>query len=57
MKTKKRNEKVKDQVILALFTAIVLLLAFTPFGLIDLPIIKATILHVPVIIGSVVLGP
>lgn len=57
MKNKKRHEKVKDQVILALFTAIVLLLAFTPFGLIDLPIIKATILHVPVIIGSVVLGP
>lgn len=56
MKTKKRNDKVKDQVILALFTAIVLLLAFTPIGLIDLPIIKATILHVPVIIGSVILG-
>ena len=57
MNTKKRNDKVRDQVILALFTAIVLLLAFTPIGLIDLPIIKATILHVPVIIGSVVLGP
>ncbi len=57
MNRKKRNDKVRDQVILALFTAIVLLLAFTPIGLIDLPIIKATILHVPVIIGSLVLGP
>ncbi len=57
MKNKRKNDKVKDQVILALFTAIVLLLAFTPIGLIDLPIIKATILHVPVIIGSVILGP
>ena len=57
MNTKKKQDKVRDQVILALFTAIVLLLAFTPFGLIDLPIIKATILHVPVIIGSVILGP
>lgn len=57
MNTKKKQDKVRNQVILALFTAIVLLLAFTPFGLIDLPIIKATILHVPVIIGSVVLGP
>ncbi len=57
MKTKKRQDKVRDQVILALFTAIVILLAFTPIGLIDLPIIKATILHVPVIIGSVILGP
>ncbi|MBR3768151.1 MAG: ECF transporter S component [Clostridia bacterium] len=57
MNINKRKDKVKDQVILALFTAIVLLLAFTPIGLIDLPIIKATILHVPVIIGSVILGP
>lgn len=57
MNTKKKQDKVRNQVILALFTAIVLLLAFTPFGLIDLPIIKATILHVPVIIGSIVLGP
>lgn len=52
-----KKDKVRDQVILALFTAIVVLLAFTPIGLIDLPIIKATILHVPVIIGSVILGP
>lgn len=57
MRNNKKQDKVREQVILALFTAIVLLLAFTPFGLIDLPIIKATILHVPVIIGSVVLGP
>ncbi len=57
MNNRKKQDKVRDQVILALFTAIVLLLAFTPIGLIDLPIIKATILHVPVIIGSVILGP
>lgn len=57
MKISKRQDMVRQQVILALFTAIVLLLAFTPIGLIDLPIIKATILHVPVIIGSVALGP
>ncbi len=57
MKTKNRQDRVKDQVILALFTAIVILLAFTPIGLIDLPVIKATILHVPVIIGSLALGP
>lgn len=57
MNTRMKQDKVRDQVILALFTAIVVLLAFTPIGLIDLPIIKATILHVPVIIGSVILGP
>lgn len=47
----------RDLVLTALFTAIILLMAFTPLGLIDLPLIKATILHVPVIIGSVLLGP
>ena len=41
----------------AMFTAIILIMAFTPFGLIDLPLIKATILHVPVIIGAIALGP
>jgi uncharacterized membrane protein len=42
---------------MAMFTAIILIMAFTPFGIIDLPLIKATILHVPVIIGCIVLGP
>ncbi len=47
----------KDLAIMAMFTAIILIMAFTPFGIIDLPLIKATILHVPVIIGCIVLGP
>lgn len=51
------HARVRDLVLTALFTAIILIMAFTPLGLIDLPIIKATILHVPVIIGSVLLGP
>lgn len=58
MKTnKKKNRKVYDLVIVTMFIAVILVLAFTPIGLIDLPLIKATILHVPVIIGSLVLGP
>lgn len=57
MNKRKNAEKIRELVVLAMFTAIVILLAFTPIGLIDLPLIKATILHVPVIIGSVVLGP
>ena len=52
-----RSAAVHDMVILAMFTAIIFLLGFTPLGLIDLPLIKATILHVPVIIGAIVLGP
>ena len=52
-----RTKQVQDLAILAMFTAIIFLLTFTPLGLIDLPVIKATILHVPVIIGSILLGP
>lgn len=48
---------VRDMVILSMFVAIILIMAFTPIGLIDLPLIKATILHVPVIIGSILMGP
>lgn len=51
------HRSAQDLAFTALFTAIILLMAFTPLGLIDLPIIKATILHVPVIIGAVLLGP
>lgn len=49
--------QVRDLSVMAMFTAIVLIMAFTPFGIINLPLIKATILHVPVVIGSVLLGP
>ncbi len=41
----------------ALMAAIVILLANTPLGMIQLPIIKATTVHIPVIIGAVLLGP
>ena len=44
-------------VTLALMAAVVILLANTPLGMIQLPIIKATTVHIPVIIGSIVLGP
>ena len=52
-----RHHSVRTMVLTALFTAIILIMAFTPLGLIDLPLIKATILHVPVIIGGILLGP
>lgn len=47
----------KQLVYTALFSAIILILNFTPIGYIQLPIIKATIIHVPVIIGAILLGP
>ncbi|MEG0755486.1 MAG: ECF transporter S component [Oscillospiraceae bacterium] len=52
-----QSQQIHDLVILSIFIAIIFLLAFTPIGLIDLPLIKATILHVPVIIGAILLGP
>ncbi len=55
--TAPRRADLQGLVLTALFTAILLLMGFTPLGLIDLPIIKATILHVPVIIASILLGP
>ena len=48
---------IQEMVLTALFTALLLLMGFTPLGLIDLPFIKATTLHIPVIIGSILLGP
>ena len=50
--------KTKDMVIVALFAAIIVVMACVPFlGYIPLGVINATIIHVPVIIASVVLGP
>lgn len=40
-----------------IFLSIILLCAFTPIGFIHLGIIKATIIHIPIIIASIILGP
>lgn len=56
-KTIQKRSSTREMVLTALFVAIILIMAFTPLGLIDLPLIKATILHVPVIIGGILLGP
>jgi len=42
---------------MALFAAVIVVLAFTPIGYIRLGLISATIIHIPVIIGSIILGP
>ena len=41
----------------ALMAAIIIVLANTPLGMIQLPIIKATTVHIPVIIGAILFGP
>ena len=50
-------KNIKNFTITAIFLSIILLLAFTPLGFIHLGVIKATIIHIPVIIASIVLGP
>lgn len=55
MKTKKHDTR--WMVSVALMAAIVIVLANTPLGMIQLPIIKATTVHIPVILGAVLLGP
>ena len=55
MKTKKHDTR--WMVSVALMAAVVILLANTPLGMIQLPIIKATTVHIPVIIGAILLGP
>jgi uncharacterized membrane protein len=52
----KLSETTKRITLLGMFTAIIFILTFTPIGFIQLPFIKATIIHIPVIIGGIVLG-
>ena len=52
------NVRTLKMVQLALLTAIILLLAFTPIGFIKLPAgLSITIIGIPVIIGAITLGP
>lgn len=55
---KTQTERTKDIVEVALFGAIVIILAFTPFlGYIPLGFTRATTVHIPVILASILLGP
>ena len=55
MKTKKHDTRWLVSV--ALMAAIIIVLANTPLGMIQLPVIKATTVHIPVILGAILLGP
>ena len=54
---KKTRYDVRWMVSVAFMAAIIIVLANTPLGMIQLPIIKATTVHIPVIIGAILLGP
>ena len=42
---------------LAILIALEAIMAFTPLGFIMIPPISATLMHIPVIIGAILLGP
>lgn len=52
-----KNERTYNLILTSFFAAITILMAFTPLGYIPLVIINATIIHIPVILGALFLGP
>ncbi len=52
-----KRRDIRWMVSVGLMAAIVIVLANTPLGMIQLPIVKATTVHIPVIIGAILLGP
>ncbi|MDR3255064.1 MAG: ECF transporter S component [Synergistaceae bacterium] len=53
----KTSSLIRNFAITSLFAAIIFMMAFTPIGFIPLGPMNATIIHVPVIIGALLLGP
>jgi len=61
MKKEKRvlskKERIREMTILAMFIAIIVVMAFVPYiGFITIGPLSATIIHIPVLIGAVLLG-
>lgn len=53
-----RKAKTLSLVQVSLFSALIIIMAFTPFlGYIPLGFTRATIIHIPVILGAIMLGP
>ena len=55
MKQSKMDVKLLAQ--MALLTALMMVMSFTPLGYIPLPFMNATTMHIPVILGACLLGP
>lgn len=53
----KQKIDTKYMVTLAMLCALLVTMSMTGIGFIPLPVIKATTMHIPVIIGAIVLGP
>lgn len=50
------RKRLKHRLLLCLFLAILLLLAWTPLGYLPLGVLKLTLLHIPVLLGGFLLG-
>lgn len=55
MKSRKHSTRYLST--LAMFACILIVMGLTGIGFIPLPVIKATTMHIPVILGAVILGP
>ena len=54
---KQTKTDVRRMTMLAMFSGILLVMGMTGIGFIPLPVIKATTMHIPVILGAILLGP
>lgn len=53
----KHKRDTKRMVLLGMLIAVLLVMGMTGIGFIPLPVIKATTMHIPVILGAILLGP
>ena len=53
----RQKNKVRTMVQMAFLTAIMAILTFTPLGFIMLPTGAITVMHIPVIVGGIIMGP
>ena len=53
---KQATKKTQEMVKLALFAGIIVVLAMTPLGYLPLGVLRPTTIHIPVILGSILLG-
>ena len=51
------RQKTKKLVVIGMLSGISIFLGLTGLGFINIPPVKATIMHIPVIIGAIIEGP
>ena len=52
-----KRQNITDLVLLAFFVAVIIVLQLLNIAYIPLPLINITIMHIPVILGALFLGP